>query len=268
MIPIEQLREWAGLDPSDSSKDDTLRFLEAASIGLIEELTGRRFACPPEKLAQVLDGPPVYSGGLSNFAPGPQQWVTVLEEPLQRLTGTFSTVAGSVDVVGVGSLVTNELSSSPATSVWLDSQDPVEVVEIIDDLNFKIATPAPLTLSAVYGVAPLIGAEIRVPCGDWSAISTSRLEVEGRRVFSRFSDYPVGTRTVRLTFRHGYNEGEAPPEVMSLVLDMVKMSYRELTRRASTVSVQGMLRLEWRQLGAESELLYARAMALRRSSLC
>lgn len=244
MNTIQDLREWAGV--KDGTQDALLRQIEGGVVRLLEKATNRRFTCPPERIAQMLNGPPVHTGGLSQDDPGPQQWVTLREEPLTILSGTFTIIPGGTAVVGVGTLATQELSAAPPSAVSFDGGDPLLIDEITDDLNFSLAEPHADGVTAANATAELIGVETRRE-GDktWDEIDPREVEVDRRRVYSPDNDFYPGRGTVRITYRQGFQEGQGPEDVTLLVLEMVKSAYVRKRRRSSSVAVPGAFRVTW-----------------------
>ena len=222
--------------------------------------------CPPEKAVELLNGPEIRSGGLSQDPPaGPQQWVTLAEEPFVTLTGTFTIAAGGLAVIGTDTLATEELSASPPTAIVFDDGDPLLVDEITDDFNFTLTEPHVEGVTDADATADIIGAETRWEGSrTFTEIDPRELEVDRRRIYSLRGDFRVGRRTVRIPYRRGFLPGKGPPAVALLSLEMVKSVFTRKRRRSSKVSVPGAFSVSWASFADEAEAFMAKADLLRR----
>jgi hypothetical protein len=269
---IEDLRDW--VDVGDS-QDEVLRFIEAAVVRFLERETNRLFPCPRERATEVLDGPGYHSGRLSGLGRGPQQWVLLREPPISQLDGAFSIVAGSDLVTAATDAdfgepdLSGQLSAAPASAVRFAGGSAYLLEALVDESTLRLTEPAGETLDGVAAEAPLVSIELRDE-GDgedgWQAADPRDFEVDGRRVYSPGVDLPTGRRTVRATYRRGFEEGDAPADVSHLVLDMVKASYMGRRRRgiARSVSIDGAFRVDYAKLGEAADEFKDRVRALRR----
>lgn len=265
MNTIEDLRSWAGV--TGSSQDALLRQIEAGVVDLVGLYTNRLLVSPPERAVQILDGPDANTGGLSGIDAGPMQWVTLREPPIAALSGTFTVAPGETAVTGSGTKALTELSADPASAITFPGLEPILVSTITSDTSFSLSEAITDGVDGVTGEAAIISLETRSEGGlsaSWRPLDLRRFEVKGRRVYSLRDEVEPGRRTVRVSYRRGFEEGEGPPAISLLVLDMVKSSYVNRRRRSSSVSVDGGFRIAWPNFKEEAEVFMARADALTR----
>lgn len=249
MLPISDLRGWAGVT-SDSS-DSTLRSLEAGAVELLEQATNRKFRSPPEQASIIVDGPAVDSGGLTGTGVGPQQWVTLTEEPKANLSGTVTVAIDSKAVAGVGTKFQSELNVNSAILIGAEN---LLVGSIESDTALTLEAAHAAGSAGTQASAGVISIETRGEgSSTWTAEDPREFEFERRRVYSPTSLFPPGRRTVRVNFTLGFEEGQAPAGAALLVGRMVKSLFRRFsTRGEKSVSVFGGFSITWATLAEEA----------------
>lgn len=269
MHPIADLRKWAGLTTGDGSHDETLRTIEAGVVGLVERATNRLFATPPAPRTELLHGPELEGsgGGLTLEDPQPPQWITLREEVYPTLSGTFTVAPGTTAVTGTSTKALTELSGDPPSAVRFGGGDPVLLASVESDTELTLAEEHEAGFTDVTASAELISLETRQAGWlDWVALDPLRFEVDRRRVYSLDSEFYPGHRTVRVMYRHGFPEGQAPGDVGLLVLDMVKHGFvhSRKRRRSRSVGATGAFNITWASFGEEAQGFMERAKLLRR----
>ena len=152
---------------------------------------------------------------------------------------------GVTDTASDDALTALEARQVATVSTRLDRYfgEPEEVTEILDGYRSAIWLSEP----PIDGTLTLY---TRTGLGEtWTLGATADYEVDGRQILRREAAiWPVGSRTVRATYQRGYAAGEAPGDVVQVVLELCARAWESRGNSATQREKLGPLEIEYRPL--------------------
>src|SRR5262245_30024561 len=257
MIDIATVRDWVGGTTADDAR---LAIILAGVQSFLATETRRLWVSPPQAYEEILDVPTMQDGGLSRLDADSTQRLGLRYEPQGLLSGTATIVAGSTIVTGTSTKFLTQLE--PGSPIRISGVD-AKVATIASDTSLTLEEAHPgATAAKIFGGILSVASRLST-ASSWEVVDAATFELDAKSLYSTTEPLSPGNRAARVRYLVGYHSGEAPSDVILLLLDLAKAVHSKIDRELSSISIGGKIAVSWESFGEESARLKMRADILR-----
>lgn len=261
MLSIDVAKDWVGLE--DGADTTVLQLITDGVVDYVRQATNLPLFTPPVAWEQLLDCRGPVEGGLSLIGQTDYQRFPLYAEPVRLLTGQFAVAQDDTAVTGTASMLTRQLSVVGKTPVRIAGEWS-RVSSITDDEAMVIDTAHTAGATDEEIEIGMISVESRASAGKaWYVEDPQLFEISGRSLYTTTRAIPQGLRTLRVRYLVGYDANRQPADIVLLMLRMIQFLWKSKKRTATSVSLDGAIRVTWGDFGKQAESFKRQADDLR-----